>query len=200
MKIKVFKKKLIVVSKPEGFCTNFCKKKNIFLYVKKIFNKIRLMNRIDKETSGLVYFSKNKKNVYLVRKTYRVLVFGKIKFNKIIIPIKKNKFYLKSFLVNFNLKGKLTFSFIKKIFYKRFFFSLIEIDIKSGYTHQIRYHLSIIGHPILGDRIYGNRLLNKLLNIKRMFLHSYIINFYNKKKKKKLVFISKLPNILNGCS
>ena len=59
-------------------------------------------------------------------------------------------------------------------------FSLLEVTIKTGRTHQIRVHLATSGHPIAGDDKYGDFELNKALNregLKRMFLHAWRLQF-----------------------
>lgn len=55
--------------------------------------------------------------------------------------------------------------------------SLIEVDLLTGRTHQIRAHFASIGHPLLGDGKYGTNALNKPLGYKKQFLYSYKLNF-----------------------
>ena len=72
----------------------------------------------------------------------------------------------------------------------------VEIEIETGRTHQIRIHTSSIGHPVVGDSKYGvldNKMTNKELNLKRLFLHAYYLSFYYDKKYE---FILDLPGDL----
>ena len=55
--------------------------------------------------------------------------------------------------------------------------SLIEVELLTGRTHQIRAHFSSIGHPLLGDGKYGTNALNKALGYKKQFLYSYRLKF-----------------------
>ncbi len=56
-------------------------------------------------------------------------------------------------------------------------FSLLSAQIFTGRTHQIRVHLAHLKTPILGDELYGNKKINKLLNTKRQLLHAYTLSF-----------------------
>ena len=55
--------------------------------------------------------------------------------------------------------------------------SLVEVELLTGRTHQIRAHFSSIGHPLLGDGKYGTNALNKALGYKKQFLYSYRLKF-----------------------
>lgn len=60
-------------------------------------------------------------------------------------------------------------------------YSLLEVDLLTGRTHQIRVHLASIGYPIIGDKIYGNEKANReveeLYNLKRQWLHAWRLSF-----------------------
>ncbi len=74
--------------------------------------------------------------------------------------------------------------------------SLLEIQPKTGRTHQIRVHFSYIGHPIIGDKVYGNKetkLLARLFKIKRHFLHAGGIAFLHPFTNEKTDIRDKLP-------
>jgi 23S rRNA pseudouridine1911/1915/1917 synthase len=66
--------------------------------------------------------------------------------------------------------------------------SLVEVTLKTGRKHQIRVHLASIGHPILGDKDYGNASLSK-----RLALHAYHLSIVHPVTKKRMTFQSKLP-------
>ena len=78
-------------------------------------------------------------------------------------------------------------------------FTLLKVKIKTGRTHQIRAHLNFIGHPILGDKIYRNKGLErkiKKINLDRIFLHSFMLCFYDLKNKW-VEFEKEMPEELN---
>tara|TARA_Y100000385_G_scaffold144719_1_gene150268 strand:+ start:248 stop:580 length:333 start_codon:yes stop_codon:yes gene_type:complete len=75
-------------------------------------------------------------------------------------------------------------------------YSFVEIEIETGRMHQIRLHTSSIGYPIVGDSKYSTvdyKILNKKLNLKRLFLHAYYLSFFYGQKYE---FILDLPNDL----
>ena len=84
-------------------------------------------------------------------------------------------------------------------------FSLLEVTIKTGRTHQIRVHLATEGYPIAGDDKYGNFELNKGLQklpagqaLKRMFLHAWTLKFTHPSNGKRITLIAELPPELNA--
>ena len=81
-------------------------------------------------------------------------------------------------------------------------FSLIEASPLTGRTHQIRTHLSLIGHPILGDKVYTKRLSSNIENglkkiVRRHFLHAKSLSFYHPTSKKKIKLSVRLPKDLD---
>jgi 23S rRNA pseudouridine955/2504/2580 synthase len=78
--------------------------------------------------------------------------------------------------------------------------TLLELTIETGRTHQIRRHLAAIGHPVVGDSKYGdfpyNRIAARQLGLKRMFLHSARLSLGHPILKKRLTFVSALPEEL----
>lgn len=131
-----------------------------------IGGKIRpgIVHRIDKDTSGLVIVAKNDKahiNISnqikerKVTKVYVALVRGNVKENEATInmPIGRSTKDRKKMAVSKN--GKEAITELKVL--KRFgYYTLLELKIKTGRTHQIRVHLSEIGYPIVGDQVYSN--------------------------------------------
>jgi 23S rRNA pseudouridine955/2504/2580 synthase len=74
--------------------------------------------------------------------------------------------------------------------------SLVEAQLRTGRTHQIRVHLAHIGHPILGDERYGDFALNKLLaksGARRMFLHAHTLKFAHPKTAEAMFVEAPLP-------
>jgi 23S rRNA pseudouridine955/2504/2580 synthase len=84
-------------------------------------------------------------------------------------------------------------------------FSLLEVTIKTGRTHQIRVHLASAGYPIAGDDKYGDFELNKALQkdaggiaLKRMFLHAWRLKFTHPSSGKRIELLAALPNDLES--
>lgn len=148
---------------------------------KNIKKKIRFVNRLDMYTSGILIIAKNpfghqqmskQFEEDTVEKKYLVLVEGIVKenFGEINEPICKNEENPIKNKVSEKGKPSLTkFTVIER--YNNA--SLIEAQIITGRTHQIRVHMSYIGHPVIGDSLYNNP--SSLIN--RQALHSYSLKF-----------------------
>ena len=123
-----------------------------------------IVHRIDKDTSGLLIVAKND-NAHVkmseqiksheVKKTYIALVRGVLKKNEATIdmPIGRSTSDRKKMAVNKNGKNAITHIKVLKRFDK---YTLLQVNIETGRTHQIRVHLSHIGYPIVGDYTYSN--------------------------------------------
>lgn len=133
-----------------------------------------LLNRLDKETSGVLLLVKNEDfqkraikeyKEQKVLKEYIAWVDGKIaeeiEINKPILTIKTSKAYSK-----ISKDGREAISFVEPLIIEGNK-SKVKVTIKTGRTHQVRVHLKSIGHPVLGDTAYGGK------PHKRMMLHSY---------------------------
>lgn len=136
---------------------------------------IHLVNRLDKETSGYMLVAKSgqahamlSKDIKQVKRVYHCLVEGILKGEGIIDkPIIKDKNSVKR-LIDASGKKAITVYRSLKIFDNK---SLIECDLKTGRTHQIRVHLSSIGHPLVGDGLYGS------METKTYYLDSVYLEF-----------------------
>ncbi len=142
-----------------------------------------IVHRIDKDTSGLLIIAKNDKahinmsnqiKDHEVKKTYIALIRGRLKENNATIdmPIARSTKDRTKMAVSKN--GKNAITHIKVI--ERFKnYTLLEVNIETGRTHQIRVHLSQIGYPIVGDYVYSNG--KNPFGVEGQMLHSYRLEF-----------------------
>jgi len=164
------------------------------------------VNRLDKDTSGIVIVGKTfealrKLNEIMARgeieKGYMALVKGKIKSGTVSKKVLKAKMK-DQIKVKLSEEGKeaiTKYKVVKTIKGN----SLIEVEILTGRTHQIRAHMAYLKHPVIGDITYGDEKLNReyrKLGLKRQFLHAYLIKFKHPITGKKLNITSKLPEDL----
>ncbi len=153
-------------------------------------NKIFIVNRLDKETSGIVVFTKSQKikekmqeNWESVERKYVTIVEGKTKKEgRIESYLAEDKnLYVKS-----SYKGKKAITLYKRIKESKMY-TWLEIEIKTGRKNQIRVHMKDIGCIIKGDTKYGSR------KEKRMFLHAHLIKFNHPVTNKLIEIKSTLP-------
>ena len=142
-----------------------------------------IVHRIDKDTSGLLIVAKND-NAHVkmseqiknheVKKTYIALVRGIFKENEATIdmPIGRSTSDRKKMAVNKNGKNAITHIKVLKRFDK---YTLLQVNIETGRTHQIRVHMAEIGFPIVGDYVYSNG--KNPFDVKGQMLHSYKLEF-----------------------
>ena len=174
-----------------------------------IGGKIRpgIVHRIDKDTSGLIIVAKNDTaHIALskqiqdreVKKTYIALVRGVIKENEATInmPIGRSSKDRKKMAVTKDGKEAIThFKVLKR--YNGF--TLLEVKIETGRTHQIRVHLSEIGYPIVGDEVYSNG--KNPFGVKGQMLHAEKLELKHPRTGKDLTFEAPVPkyfaNIIN---
>ena len=142
-----------------------------------------IVHRLDKNTSGAIIIAKNDKahialsdelKNHEIKKTYIALVRGIVKENNATInmPIARSKKDRKKMDVDKNGKEAIThFKVIKR--YQDF--TLLEINIETGRTHQIRVHLSHIGYPMIGDDVYSNG--KNRWNVEGQCLHAKSLDF-----------------------
>ncbi len=167
-----------------------------------------LVHRLDKDTSGIVAVAKNTDTFHYLlhqfkqRKTlkeYVAVVHGEIEDEIIEIdaPLARNpKAPLRIAVVS---GGKPAFTKIEKMYSKNIdgnTYTLVRVFPKTGRTHQIRIHLSSIGHPVAGDKIYcaSNLLENDNIVFSRLMLHAEILGFIDPENQKFHRFKSPLPN------
>lgn len=163
--------------------------------------KIRPVNRLDLNTSGLVVFAKceyiqeqfsKQMSANLFKKEYLCIVDGILqeKTGIINLPISRKHESIIERTINQNGKKSVTHYTVLNEFEN---YSFLDCTLETGRTHQIRVHMQAIGHPILGDTLYGKK--SKLIN--RQALHSYKIEFIHPISKQTLTVVANLPNDMN---
>ncbi len=160
------------------------------------FKSLHPINRLDKTTSGVILFAKHpiaQHHLTMNRpyKEYLALVEGVIEKDHDLINLPIAKIDEPSIRRIITEKGKesRTEYFLLSRDDK---YSLLRIILHTGRTHQIRVHLSHIGHPIVGDFLYGEE------NAPRLFLHSHMIIFKHFRNNKEVKVISPQPLIFNS--
>lgn len=164
--------------------------------------KIRPVNRLDLNTSGLIVFSKNEyiqecliqqMNSHIFKKDYLAIVVGHFDEPQgtINLPIARKENSIIERCISENGQEAITdYKVLKEFKIGSNCFSVVECSLKTGRTHQIRVHMSAIGHPLLGDTLYG--LPSYLIN--RQALHSYKISYIHPITNKTLELTCELPN------
>lgn len=167
---------------------------------------LELVHRIDRETSGVLMLAKKRAALVElhrqlqageVEKRYRALVKGLWTARKRVVdlPLEKKVRASGERRVNVGAEGDRATT-IFRLERRVGQYSLLDAELKTGRTHQIRVHLAHLGFPILGDDKYGDFTLNKVLakqGLKRMFLHSSRIGIRHPLSGEKVVFEAPLP-------
>ena len=180
---------------PNNTLANFVK------YYLKNNKKIRPVNRLDNGTSGICLFAKNElaqelfiANKKEIKKEYLAIIEGVLdeKKDTINLPIsRKEKSIIERCVDEENGQTAIThYEVLKEGILDSQKVSLLKINIETGRTHQIRVHMSYIGHPILGDTLYGK----KSTLIARQALHAFRLSFIHPVTNKKIYIEAPLEN------
>ena len=199
-------------------------KHTLWHHVSSRYGKIYLINRLDRETSGLLIAARNpetaskfSKQLTQMEKEYRVLVFGD--FTKAVVAdgyLIKDKASIVRKKRHFVFADKLPDDAEKASAVKTLFepirsengFSLVKAILKTGRLHQIRASLFSLGFPVVGDKLYGpdDHIYLKIrednitdtdwsrLVMRRQALHSYRLNFTHPVNHEKMEFTAALPS------
>ncbi len=202
---------VLVVNKPQGLIvhpTLSTKEKTLvngLMYQVKDLSGINgvnrpgIVHRIDKDTSGLLMVAKNDyshnslveqlKNK-TTKRLYVALVYGVINENKgrINAPIGRDKTDRKKMAVVEDGKEAVTNFTVLERFDG---YTLIECKLETGRTHQIRVHMKYIGHPLVGDPLYGPK---KVIGNTGQFLHAKLIGFNHPRTNEYLEFTTDIPD------
>ncbi|RDI47751.1 RluA family pseudouridine synthase [Falsibacillus pallidus] len=180
--------------RPDGSIANAV----LGLYNKKMIGAtIHIVTRLDRDTSGLLLIAKNRYCHHLLSKqqktnqltrTYLAVAEGNISPEKGVIdaPIGRKPTSIIEREVNEQGKKAVTHY---EVIRSQPSHSLVELKLETGRTHQIRVHMSYIGHPLAGDDLYGG----STEHIKRQALHCVKLEFYHPIQDEKLIFTADLP-------
>ena len=177
---------------------------------------LELAHRLDRETSGILLVGKKRSALVALHdmfregslgggsrgadKRYLVLVKGRWMdpVRNVRLPLLKYLLESGERRVRVSDEGKVSHT-VFRLVARWEGFSLLEAELKTGRTHQIRVHLAHLGYPIPGDEKYGDFALNKALpkeGLKRMFLHAWKMNFPHPISGEALALEAPLPDIL----
>lgn len=202
-------KDIIVVDKPAGIVSVSDEKKRksmaqmVHAYLRKKYagsagSYLHPLHRLDTETSGVMVFAKsmaarrleNLFRSHRIERRYIALVCGAVSQNRgrIDVPLEKGRFTGgKKVRIARKKTGKeaVTEFEVKERYNNA---TLLELNVHTGRTHQIRVHLAHAGHPLAGDKIYGGRI-----PFSRQALHANVLGFVHPTTGKRLRFTSPVP-------
>lgn len=226
---------LIVINKPAGMVVHpayknysgtlvnaimyYAREKNESLSDLNGFERAGIVHRLDKDTSGILVIAKDEVThrklaelfyTHNIEREYQALIWGLPKKksgrieNRISRDLKDRK---KMAVTEDEERGKLAITEYE-ILEELDILSLVKLNLKTGRTHQIRVHLSYIGHPVFGDNTYGGRkphcveltgnirarINNMLRQMQRQALHAKVLGFVHPITKEKMRFESPLPD------
>ena len=180
---------------------------------------LELVHRLDRETSGILLLAKKRSALRQLQdqfreretgKTYLALVVGQWPANRKVLDKSLHKYLLPDGERRVRVVAKddpnaMTALTLVKIRHSGDGFSLLEVTIRTGRTHQIRVHLASEGFPIAGDDKYGDFELNKSLQrasatppLKRMFLHAWRLQFNHPLTGERQTLLAELPSELDN--
>ena len=147
-----------------------------------------LANRIDRNTGGIVIAAKNAEALKIlcdkikyreIEKKYLAVIHGTPKKKTALLEgfLEKNEDKNKVYLKNRKTDDSLTIKTKYTLLESKNELSLIEVELLTGRTHQIRAHMASIGHPLLGDGKYGKLAADKRLGFDKQALYSYSLKF-----------------------
>ena len=188
-------KYLVIINKPRGLLSQFDGNKenpSLDVLVSDYINKqAMLINRLDKDTSGLIVFAKDSKSASelaniindhsIVEKHYLTLVNGVVDKDGVVDAPLRKSYERKKMVVaplESGAKNAVTKYFVKEKYND---YTLLDVQLVTGRTHQIRAHMSYIRHHVVGDIKYGdykaNNEFKRKFNFENQFLHSYKLVF-----------------------
>ncbi len=209
---------IIVINKPKGMVVHPANGNPDGTLVNAVMNKCKdslsgiggeirpgIVHRLDKDTSGAIIVAKNDKahialseqlKNHEVKKTYLALVRGIIKENEATInmPIARSKKDRKKMDVDKDGKEAITHFKVLERYKNKY--TLLQINLETGRTHQIRVHLSHIGYPIIGDEVYSNG--KNEWNVSGQCLHAWKLEFIHPITGEKISLEAEIPEYLKN--
>lgn len=161
-----------------------------------------IVHRIDKDTSGIIVVAKNDNahkilaeqfKIHSIKRKYIALVKGIIKEDNITIdePIgRSSKDRKKMAVTDKNSRNAVTHISILKRFYTSNV-TLVQAELETGRTHQIRVHMAYLHHPLVGDEVYGNK--DSKFKVQGQMLHAKYLGFIHPTTNEFVEFDSELP-------
>jgi len=162
-----------------------------------------IVHRLDKDTSGILIIAKNNEahkklshalKARLVKRVYIALVKGIIKESngKIDLPVGRHPVNRKKMTVNpKNGREAITYFRVLERFSNA---TYLELKLETGRTHQIRVHMSYIGHPVIGDGVYGGKDIAYGYGIKGQALHARLLGFNHPATEEYMEFEAEIPD------
>lgn len=193
---------ILIVNKPVNL--EVVGKDSLTEILKKDYSFISPCHRLDRNTMGLVLFAKNDKALEILLEKFRTKEIEKHYWSKVygIPPVqhknltaylfkdnKKSMVYISDTSKKGYVKIETSYTVLEKNVKKNY--SILDVELHTGRTHQIRAHLAHIGFPIIGDGKYGINEINKRFGCKTQQLCSYILKF-------NFVTDANILNYLNG--
>lgn len=204
---------ILIVNKPQGIVTHPAPGNttgtlaNGLIYYDKSISEVGgdasrpgIVHRLDKNTSGLLIIARNQESYEAlvedfknrrIKRMYMALVYGRfsLKEGTINAPIGRHPVDRKRMAVVYeNSKEAITDYKVLEEFKD---YSLLEIHLQTGRTHQIRVHMAYLKHPIVGDRIYSKR--KNEFKVHNQLLHAKSLGFYHPRTKEYMEIESDLP-------
>jgi 23S rRNA pseudouridine1911/1915/1917 synthase len=178
-------------------------------------HRLGIVHRLDKDTSGLILVAKNGEvhealseqfRDRTVEKSYVALVHGATRENSGTIdrPIARDRRNRLKMTVSQDGRSALTMWRVRERFEK---FTLLDVEIKTGRTHQIRVHLASINHPVVGDATYNEgrdnttsdtEIRTAIKRLGRQFLHAEKLSFTHPISGERMTFVAELPQELRS--
>lgn len=200
-------KEIIVVEKDAGLLSIASEKekeytahKQLMDYVtdKKKANRIYIVHRLDKDTSGIMIFAKSEKTKYLLQKNWREMAKERSYVALVEGEVTKETGKVESWLNE--SKTKTVFSSFKPgdglhavTYYKKRktneAYTLLDVQLETGRKNQIRVHMQDMNHPVVGDKKYGSTKNA----IRRLGLHARKLTFIHPTTREEMTFESKIP-------
>ena len=199
LKVIYFDRDIIVVNKPSGLLSvpgrGEKRKESVYTRILKVHPLAQVVHRLDMDTSGVMVFALRRKaeraldrqfQNRTVTKQYVAIVEGQMDSNSGIIdkPLKPDPTRTLRHIVDESGKPAQTKYKVRTVTENATFVDLFPI---TGRSHQLRVHLASIGHPIQGDRFYGNPS-----TAKRLMLHAFRIQFLHPYSHKPLSFVANI--------